>query len=319
MGTITNLGYFCAKGFALYLLYALMDTLGCGLTFRLVSFLFLTPLVKYYHMKKQSSTFNLKRYAFSLVNDTLTALLYFKVYLPKFIGPSYFLFPLVNGTWMILVEYTQYLLFAGPTEKYVVKMGSHWYDYTLIPIASATFFFYGSMTDMGQQLADSDGNQAATFLWFLPSMLVIDIVFGVTHYVTHKIPSLWKLHAVHHQYKREDLNSFGNFYAEVSDSFLMNAPFLISLIITGLCKQSYFANMELIYVAALTHNKYTDNQMNLMVFWEWDLIDMVLGEIRVAGFHNAHHQFLDKNFGAFGIADDDTVIALSAPFIPRKN
>ena len=156
------------------------------------------------------------------------------------------------------------------------------------------------------------------FVFFAMS---IDFFFGTAHCLCHKISSLYKHHMVHHKYKKERLNAFATFYADLFDAFSMNYSILLAAIIVYYTRTYDIAYMECIYAAGTTHLRYIQNQMNLLYFYEWDFLDMLLGVERIGCFHTEHHQSLNKNFSTYGLLSDKTIETILAPFdgfIPKK-
>ena len=66
------------------------------------------------------------------------------------------------------------------------------------------------------------------FVNFIVAILLFDLVFGVSHYVSHRNKTIWNMHKKHHQYRQDQLCSFANFYADIYDSLSMTSGAYLS-------------------------------------------------------------------------------------------
>jgi len=149
---------------------------------------------------------------------------------------------------------------------------------------------------------------------FLVQLVAFDVVFGVAHYCSHRVPALWKLHKQHHEYQREDLNVFANFFANIYDSLLMNVGFATSaLLAVAMGGLSHFFMADLIFGAVRTHQKYVEETMQLCYYFEYDVLDMLFGATRISSFHNLHHEYSSKLYCGLGTLSDDFFVQ----WVPR--
>mmetsp|Transcript_27969 Transcript_27969/g.49333 ORF Transcript_27969/g.49333 Transcript_27969/m.49333 type:complete len:155 (+) Transcript_27969:241-705(+) len=126
---------------------------------------------------------------------------------------------------------------------------------------------------------------------------------------------------VHYQYKRKNLNGMASFYAEFLDSCTMNAGAWLSAAFLGLAVgYNHVAYMEFLYADVLSDVRYSERQMNLMFFFEFDLFDLVFdlfdllfAKERKSVFHGVHHDELNKNISIFGLIPDDWVFYTYLP------
>jgi len=138
-------------------------------------------------------------------------------------------------------------------------------------------------------------------------MMVSEFTFGILHALAHIHPYLRKQHMVHHEYKREDLNTFAHFYSEFSDSVLMNIPGFTNAILMVLFSTGSVPFKEIVISLNYTHHKYPTHQMNLGYFFEFDVIDMIMDRVRLCNFHNIHHYLADRNYSTYGFVSDEVL------------
>jgi len=211
------------------------------------------------------------------------------------------LFPFALIFWILGTEYIQYLILGSPEEQYVVKLSQNPTDYLLLPIISLSYLFVGLTENPNIPLS------AWSFIAWIITIAIADFVFSLTHYTAHTHPSIRKLHLVHHEYRKEDLNTMANFYAEVTDSFIMNSTFFTYGILTVLFSQHTIGLKEFLMVGGHTHHKYPTNTLTLSYFFEYELIDMILNQVRMSNYHNEHHNHVEKNYGGFGFFSDEFI------------
>lgn len=303
--------YTAGKCAALMAYYSLIDYLGLGLTYKFVTFHISTPIVKYFHFNRLMTANDRRHYAVSIIHDFAFSTIWFGIFIPKLVGPLFWTFPITNAVALVAFEIVQHRTQYKNTD-YEIMTSSNPLDYCLSLLFSVLFYLMSLYIDFDQP------PNSISFPVFLVIVFVLDVVFGLLHYATHVVPFLYKKHMVHHQYKKEKLNAFANFYSEFLDAVLMNAGFFPSALFMCWLGRDYVPFMELTLLAGSTHSRYTDKQMNLMYFFEWDLIDIAFGAPRMASYHAHHHHALTEHFSAFGFISDDTIRSLFSNTMLQK-
>lgn len=298
--------YFAVKCAALFLYYQLLNALGVGMGFKLATFLLITPLIKFFTVHNRCRTLlDKKSFVCSVLIDGLGASLFF-LYFARVPPHLYWTYALFIPVFNIVTEGIQYRIVREPAERYLVKLSANPFDYLLAPIVAVIFALCGPFIAFDR--FREGGYQASSFLWFLFILIQADFFFGTLHVLHHKIPSLWAKHAMHHQYRREDLNCVANFYAELTDAFTMAfGAFFMGNFFTALAGQSFLSMWDMGRCLTLTHHRYAKQHITLFMFWEFDAIDMLLGRPRLANFHGAHHNVFTSNFSSFGLLSDEFV------------
>jgi len=46
------------------------------------------------------------------------------------------------------------------------------------------------------------------------------------------------------------------------------------------------------------------------IFFEYEFIDMIMNAVRLSNYHNEHHNYVEKNYGAFGFVSDEMCIKM---------
>lgn len=131
---------------------------------------------------------------------------------------------------------------------------------------------------------------------------------GVWSYSLHKsrIPWLWKKHKIHHEYGRGTLNGWSNLHGEALDNIQMNGVLLLPIFLFsgyGQLHPSLQPFTEWLYLIPFTHLRFQPLVCNLMSFFEFDLLDMLLQTNRLGSYHSIHHETVSvsRNFSIFGI------------------
>jgi hypothetical protein len=251
-----------------------------------------------------------------VIHDSIIGTLFYQ-YLIYWEG-SYWvvLYALLIPVWILSTEYLQYLLLGRKDETFVIKFSPHLSDYTLAFVLAGTYIFVGYTLPLNIPI------NSGTFIFWVCMTVTLDFVFGITHYWTHKIPALRKIHLLHHEYRREDLNTIANYFSELSDSFLMNIPNVILSIFTVWFRQNPVVIKDIFTNAMHTHHKYPTHQLTHYYFFEFELIDMVTGRVRQANFHNSHHNVVDQYFSIVGIISDEVIVYCNnvlVKLLPRSN
>ena len=306
-----SLSYFAAKSCLLMAYYTILERFALNtIDFKFQSFMILTPVVKFWHFNKLQDKKDLTRFIYSIVNDLIHAAIYFKMFVPVLVGIHFAWFPLLLSAVFIIFELLQYKILYNDGSYEILSTGR--FEDNLLSVVMCSAFYVASR---GVDFEKTGMGEAYSFVVFLFLVLLFDLTFGWSHYLTHNIPSLWRLHAIHHKYKREKLNAFASFYADIWDSLIMNCSLTVTAfgLVVGFGRY-HTSYMDLIYAAFATHLRYVENQMNLMFFFEWDLIDMALKKNRIASYHAMHHHDSNINFGAYGILSDQVFKALNKNF-----
>jgi sterol desaturase/sphingolipid hydroxylase (fatty acid hydroxylase superfamily) len=173
-----------------------------------------------------------------------------------------------------------------------------------MPVIASTYIYVGLTIPSNLAITP------LTFIFWITTVLLMDGCFGFIHYLNHITPALRKLHMVHHEYRKEDLNSAANFYADILDSFLMNIPNIMFSILTVWLSVNPIVIKEGVYNALFIHHKYPNNQMTLLYYFEFELIDIIMNRARMNYYHNVHHQQLEKNYSFWGFISDNSIIQL---------
>lgn len=301
--------------------------------FRLWSFLVLTPIAKYFFMFKGKDGGlrwrKKKEFACSVFGDTVHAFILHKVILVYCRGNLFFLFPFIQALPLLAIELlTHYVLDhksdsttvdsdSEANPKFTVKMSKNPLDYFLMVVTSLSNHWVG-MTIVEFGLPITGYNLLAIAV----AVVAGDITFGVFHYLSHNIVSLWKLHQTHHQYKKEELNTLANFYSEFIDGVMMNTAILavgLTMRVFGGSFSHEIVAIEYFFPALYSHSKYPTTFSTSIWFYELDLFDLVLGSQRPSEFHHHHHNDSNVNFSVYGIVSDNVIKTLVDPFfVGRK-
>lgn len=102
------------------------------------------------------------------------------------------------------------------------------------------------------------------------------------------------------------MTGFANFYAEFTDSLLMNAGFLAPCLLVCWLGRFNVVLLELVLVGGSTHLRYTNN-MSMMYFFEWDLLDLIFAKPRLVTYHAHHHDTVKEHFSVFNMVSDETI------------
>ena len=145
--------------------------------------------------------------------------------------------------------------------------------------------------------------------------ITFDLFFGATHYLFHKIEYLWQLHKVHHEYKKESLNGFANFYGNFFDNFGMTFPFVPSMVVVLMCGGSLPLYSNIIFNAAFTHFKYPKKFLCNVLFYENEiLLDIIFGA-KLSSFHQEHHNLNISRYSGFGFLSDHFLKFICDPIV----
>jgi sterol desaturase/sphingolipid hydroxylase (fatty acid hydroxylase superfamily) len=309
---------------------------------RWLTFQIISPIIKLYHLNyhtNNNSINNKKKKAlflFSIIHDLITSSLYYFIIIHlKGIWYSFGALPLIFPP-MALLEYIlgcKMLQLTTTTtatttsndddddDVYVLKKPTHWTD----PVATFGLGM-GMFTLLGMTTTTTTTTTTATaaatplhhdFIAFICLLLYTDLQFGITHYISHRLPNLWTKHKIHHEYGRGTLNAYSNLHGEALDNIQMNGVLLLPILVTMTIYHHHNNNdpqnppiittmpfTEWLYLIPFTHMKFQMVLINLMSFYEWDLLDMVLRMNRLGSYHTIHHEMVGRNFSIFGIWTD---------------
>ena len=306
-----SLSFIAAKSCILMTYYTILERCGLHTTeFKFHSFLFLTSVVKIWHFNKLQEKQEWSRFFYSIFNDSCHAALYFKIYVPFFTGIHFVWFPLLASVFFITLELLQYRILHNDG-SYEILIRGGFEGNLLAPVACGSFY----VVSRGVDFENSGMDKANSFLVFLLLSILTDLIFGCTHYLTHDIPSLWQRHVIHHKCRKEKLNAFAGFYSDFLDSVIMNISAIVTAVVLVICFGRYHVSyMDVVYAAGTSHLRYGEDQMNLMFFFEWDLIDMLLKKNRIGSYHAQHHHDSNINYSLYGIVSDGLIKAMMPSF-----
>lgn len=292
--------------------YTILERFGLHtFQFKYQSFIILTPVVKIWHYNKLRNKNDRTKFLYSIINDFIHAAIYFKIIVPVLVGVHFAWFPVLMAVIFIFFELLQYK-FLYNDGSYVILSTGQLKDNLLAPIICSAFY----VAARGVDFENTGMDEAYSFVVFLFLMILFDLSFGWSHYLSHNISSLWSLHTIHHKYKKDKLNAFAGFYADFWDSLIMNCSLTLTAFALVACFGRYHISyMDVIYAAGTSHLRYGENQMHLMFFFEWDLLDMLLKENRLGSYHAHHHHDSHVNYGAFGIVSDRLIDVLIPKFL----
>lgn len=104
-----------------------------------------------------------------------------------------------------------------------------------------------------------------------------------------------------------------NLHAEAFDNVQMNAVLLLPILVCAGGNQLYPSTLpftEWLYLIPFTHLRFQHYVINLMAFFEFDLLDMLLCRPRIGSYHTIHHELVGCKFAIFGIVPDSVFKAL---------
>uniref|UniRef100_A0A7S0CUL2 Fatty acid hydroxylase domain-containing protein n=1 Tax=Amorphochlora amoebiformis TaxID=1561963 RepID=A0A7S0CUL2_9EUKA len=306
--------YYWTKFAVLTLYYAILSHFGL-LSFRarLIMFCLIAPINRVVAQAAYTDPKNrmsVVRSLFTVLVDITEACVY--VYLQTYFTGNYWWSTLILQIICVAVtEIVQYKIFDSSRSDYEVKTSDDPLDYLLAIVVAGTFHWLSWHVTFHPSL------DAFSFPLFATSLYLFDAVFGTLHAYSHCIPWIHKKHMVHHQYRRSDLNAFANFYADITDSFVMNCGFFFVAFYFAVCGSGHIPMAEISFVALHTHARYSKTQSHLVFFFEFDLIDLWLKRDRLSTFHARHHDWPDENFAGFGLIQDDLFRAY-LPGVPES-
>eukprot|EP00954_Amorphochlora_amoebiformis_P030893 1395358-Amorphochlora_amoeboformis.AAC.1 len=248
---------------------------------RLIAFCLVAPanrVITQALYTEPSKRMSLKRSVFTVVGEISEACIH--VYLQThFIRGYWWLSLILQVSVSILAEVVQYALFDRKTSKYDVKMPTEPLDNLLTVVISGTLHW------LSMRITFSSFLTAYSFPLFATSLYIFDLAFGVFHSYSHCIPWMHKKHMVHHQYRKNDLNAFANFYADIIDSFIMNIGFFFVAAYLAVMRGGHVQMAEITYAGMHTHVRYATSQCHLVFFFEYDMIDLWFKRDRISTFH----------------------------------
>ena len=137
---------------------------------------------------------------------------------------------------IVLTLCVQHLFPARPTQKiFSVSFAQDlvWFFYEMMLNALILVFYVEYLTRFYHryfgQLTVNSLNGSPAWVRFLLSLLFVDLLYWLQHYCNHKVPLLWRFHALHHSQK--EINFFTDFRYHVVEYFVrytfLVVPFLI--------------------------------------------------------------------------------------------
>jgi sterol desaturase/sphingolipid hydroxylase (fatty acid hydroxylase superfamily) len=309
---------------------------------RWITFQLVSPIIKlHHHLRKtphncnyshnNSSSSSKTALLFSIGHDFITSTIYYFIVI-RLTGIWYSIaaVPLLFPPIAILEYVFGYKLFQLTKDEYVVKP-LRWVDpAAFFGLGVIMFTLLGMTTNddspQGQTTTTTTTTTTATttmplhkdFVAFLSLLLWTDFQFGITHYISHRIPWLWKKHKIHHEYGKGTLNGWSNLHGDWLDNIQMNGVLLVPILLFAGFGQLYPSLRpftEWLYLIPFTHLTFQPLVTNLMVFFEWDLLDMLLGANRLGSYHSIHHETVGRNFAIFGIWPDSICKSVGLFFV----
>ena len=130
---------------------------------------------------------------------------------------------------------------------------------------------------------------AAQPLWvqFIEIMLITDLVQYGVHYAFHRVPFLWRFHAVHHSAEKMDWLAGSRLH--LFDMLTVRVSTAIPMIVLGFAESAVYAYLSWVtFQATLAHSN---------VHWQFGPLKYLL---TTPQFHHWHHaadqEGIDKNF-----------------------
>jgi len=311
-----SLLYIPSKCVVLFVYYSLLQYFGLGIEFKLWTFLLFCPIVKYFYFQKTTPKEELlKKFITATIMDVIFGIISYKFFF-RLEGVWLVLYIPLLAFLLVITEYIQFRILGAKDEEYVLKFSPNPLDYSLVPVISLAFFFAGILHNPIQSI-----DSPWTFVSWVIIMLISDFVAGFFHFLEHNHPAILKNHLLHHEYRKADLNTVANFYADIIDSTIMSTTFFMYAIILAIFGPHSVGFKEFSLSAAFTHHKYPTHQMTLNWFFEFELIDMIMNRVRLSNYHNAHHNLVDQNFSVYGFVPDSVYTNLNSylEFVPKKD
>ena len=132
---------------------------------------------------------------------------------------------------IVLTLCLQYLIPAKPIQKiFSVSFAQDlvWFFYEMMLNAFILAFYVEYLTRLYNQhfsnLTITSLSQSPGWIRFLLSLLLVDFLYWSQHYCHHKVPLLWRFHALHHSQK--EINFFTDFRYHVVE-YVVRYTFLI--------------------------------------------------------------------------------------------
>ncbi|KAL7434127.1 hypothetical protein ACHAXM_004301 [Skeletonema potamos] len=314
-----SIPFFCIKSIIGFFYYQwLVSANLASPKSRFITFQLFSPLIKLHHLHT-TNRYTHKAFLFSLGHDLITSTLYYFIVIHlKGVWYSLGALPLLFPPMAILELVFGYNVLKLTEEPYVVKPLS-WVDPAAFFGLGMIMFTLLGLTAEGvgdgeRIIIDNDNTQPQAtmplhqdFVAFICLLLWTDLQFGVSHYISHRIPRLWTKHKIHHEYGRGTLNGWSNLHGEALDNIQMNGVLLLPILLFagyGQLHPSLRPFTDWLYLIPFTHLRFQSLLCNLMTFFEWDLVDMLLQTNRLGSYHSIHHETVSRNFSIFGIWPD---------------
>ena len=159
---------------------------------------------------------------------------------------------------ILLTLSLQYLFPAKPSQKiFSVSFAQDivWFFYEMMLNALILVFYVGCLTHFYHRyfsnLTVTSLSQSPGWIRFLLSLLLVDFLYWLQHYCHHKVPLLWRFHALHHSQK--ELNFFTDFryhfveyvvrYTFLIVPFLMlklDPPIIVAYVVFSTCYSHFY-------------------------------------------------------------------------------
>lgn len=297
---------FVAKCGVLMAYYALVrryfgDSTEGLLLYKYVTFNVASFLVKAKRFQGQPARMFLASFVYDVLFSTLNYWAFFNLLLPPMLFP-----PIIFIAGAVL-EYSKHRFVDEPDKEYKITLSPNMLsNMSLVLILMVTYGLFQYCMDTSRFVLET----TVTFPVFVFMVGLMDSVFGMIHYLEHKVAALYKKHKFHHTYKKQELNFFANFCSDFEDAFGMAFGFNLGLAFLCWTQAHHVALYDLQICLINTHCRYRGDSFNLIYFFEWDLIDICFignESERLSCYHHQHHQDHDKNFSAFGLVTDSAL------------
>jgi hypothetical protein len=226
-------------------------------------------------------------------------------------GPGLFLHTMVLAVSLIILEYIHFRLFNDdPKIRFLVpalKSISDITDMFAVVLFGIALWAFSSDVDFHRV------SSVYNYITLIPLMLIGEFVFGVYHYLIHT--HYFEFHQKHHYYKQADLCTYANFYSGFLDGAMMVFPYALTMIILNYIHGSYLVLVDVVlFAGTLTHHKYGQKYLNMVFFYDLDIILDVFAGVKLSAWHRTHHDSLNKHWSSFGLVSDETIVKIAVPF-----
>jgi len=208
---------------------------------------------------------------------------------------------------LLPTEFLHFYFFnKDPKQRFLIADMQSWneiFDFLLAPLIGMAYWLASG------GLSYTRPSTPWIYVQALGYMCFFDLVFGVLHCYLHF--RAFNLHQKHHVYKRSDLCTYANFYSNFFDGVAMAGPGAAVVFAVSFFHGSYLISIDaIVFAAFFTHNKYGQLYINMVFFYEMDILLDLIGSFKVSNYHRQHHDDLKNNFGVFGFVGDSVTVGI---------